>query len=256
MQTRIEEVADRIYRISTFVPQIGPRGFGFNQFLVLADEPLLYHCGMRGLFPAVRDAVASVLPPERLRWIGFSHVEADECGAMNSWLAAAPDATVVHGPVGCDVSVNDLADRAPRKLADGEVLDLGDRRVRLVATPHVPHNWESVVLFEEETGSLLAGDLLASDGEGPAVSDEDPTEQVVAAERLFHAISAPTLTAVALRRLAALEPRTLLSMHGRSYTGDGGRVLRELAAGFDALAGEAARETRPGEGVRQQGAQA
>jgi len=236
MQTQIEEVADRTYRISTLVPSIGPRGFRFNQYLLAADEPLLYHCGMRALFPAVRDALARVMPPERLRWIGFSHVEADECGAMNAWLAAAPRATVIHGPVGCDVSLNDLADRPPRKLADGEAVDLGGRRVRLVVTPHVPHNWESVVLLEETTRALLCGDLLTTDGDGPAVSGDDPVEHVVETERMFRAHSSPAATAATLRRLAAFEPTTLLAMHGSAFSGDGARVLRGMADGFESLA--------------------
>jgi flavorubredoxin len=236
MPTQIEEVADRTYRISTLVPSVGPRGFRFNQYLLAADEPLLYHCGMRALFPAVRDAVARVMPPERLRWIGFSHVEADECGAMNAWLAAAPRATVIHGPVGCDVSLNDLADRPPRKLADGEAVDLGGRRVRLVVTPHVPHNWESVVLLEETTRALFCGDLLTTDGDGPAVSGDDPTEHVIETERMFRAHSSPAASAATLRRLAALEPTALLAMHGSAFRGDGARVLRGMADGFESLA--------------------
>lgn len=235
MQTQIEEVADRTYRISTLVPTVGPRGFRFNQYLLAADEPLLYHCGMRALFPAVRDAVARVMPPERLRWIGFSHVEADECGAMNLWLAAAPRATVIHGPVGCNVSLNDLADRPPRMLADGEAVDLGGRRVRLLVTPHVPHNWESVVLLEETTRALFCGDLLTTDGDGPAVSGEDPSGHAIETERMFRANSSPAATAATLRRLAGLEPATLLAMHGSAFTGDGARVLRGMADGFETL---------------------
>ena len=236
MQTQIDEVADRTYRISTFVPTVGPRGFRFNQYLLAADEPLLYHCGMRALFPAVRDAVARVMPPERLRWIGFSHVEADECGAMNAWLAAAPRANVIHGPVGCNVSLNDLADRPPRMLADGDAVDLGGRRVRLVVTPHVPHNWESVVLLEETTRALFCGDLLTPDGDGPAVSGDDPAEHAIETERMFRALSSPAATAATLRRLAALEPTPLLAMHGSAFTGDGARVLRGMADGFESLA--------------------
>lgn len=238
MATRLDEIADRIYAISTFVPQIGPRGFGFNQLLVDAEEPLLFHCGMRALFPAVREAVARVMPPERLRWIGFSHVEADECGAMNAWLAAAPRATVVHGQVGCMVSVNDLADRPPRALGDGESLDLGGRRVRLFATPQVPHNWEAVVLFEEETQTLLAGDLLASDGEGPAVTTADVSEHVLESERMFRAHALPPGVGATLARLAALRPRTMASMHGSGFQGDCAAVLRRIGAGLEELAAE------------------
>jgi flavorubredoxin len=236
MQTRIDEVAERTYRISTLVPGIGPRGFRFNQYLIHADEPLLYHCGMRAIFPAVRDAVARVIPPESLRWIGFSHVEADECGAMNLWLAAAPRATAVHGPVGCNVSLNDLADRPPRMLEDGQAIDLGGRRVRLLATPHVPHNWESVALFEETTRALLLGDLLTTDGDGPPVSTDDPAEHAIETERMFGSVSSPAATAATIRRLAALEPATLLAMHGCCYAGDGRRALEGIAGGMDALA--------------------
>ncbi len=245
MTTRLDEIAERIYAISTFVPGIGPRGFGFNQILIDADEPLLFHCGMRALFPAVREAIARVLPPERLRWIGFSHVEADECGAMNAWLAIAPRATVVQGVVGCAVSINDLADRPPRALADGEALDLGGRRVRLLATPQVPHNWEAVVLFEERTGALLAGDLLASDGEGPAIATDDVSERVLEAERMFRAHALSPGTGATLERLAMLRPRTLASMHGSGFEGDCAAVLRRIGAGLEELAAE----IRRGEGA-------
>src|SRR5512135_1269345 len=138
--TRTDEIADRVYRVSTYVPEAD---FMFNQFVVDADEPLLFHTGPRGLFPAVSAAVARIVPLERLRWITFGHVESDECGAMNAWLAAAPQAQVAHSQIGCMVSVNDLADRPPRALAHGEVLDLGGRRVRHVYTPHVPHGWDA-----------------------------------------------------------------------------------------------------------------
>src|SRR5689334_10229017 len=164
MQTNVDQIAERIYRISTYVPDVGPTGFTFNQFLVDAEEPLLYHTGMRGLFPLVTEAIARVLPVENLRWIAFSHVEADECGAMNEFLAAAPHAQVAHGALGCTLTLLDQAARPPRPLADGEVIDLGGadlvRRVVEIPTPHVPHNWESHVFFEQQTGTLFCGDLL------------------------------------------------------------------------------------------------
>src|SRR5438270_2207215 len=143
--TRIDEIADRIYRLSTFVPEIAPpAGFTFNQFLLLGDAPMLFHTGLRRMFPAVRDAVARVIPPERLRWIGFGHYEADECGALNEWLATAPRAEAAHGQTGCMVSLNDVADRAPRVLADGEVIELGaGLRLRWLDTPHIPHGWDA-----------------------------------------------------------------------------------------------------------------
>ena len=153
METKISEIADGIYRLSTFVPDIAPpAGFTFNQFLVLGDEPLMFHTGLRKMFPLNRDAVSRIIPPERLRWIAFGHFEADECGAMNEWLAVAPQAQVAHGQTGCMVSLNDLADRPPRVLEDGEIIDLGGgKRVRYIDTPHTPHGWDAGVLFEEST---------------------------------------------------------------------------------------------------------
>lgn len=234
METTVDEVAPDIYRFSTMVPEAAPGGFTFNQFLIDADEPLLFHCGMRGLFPLISEAAARVVPLERIRWITFGHVEADESGSMNDWLAASPAAEVAHGVLGCLVSINDLADRPPRQLADGEVIDLGGKRVRHLDTPHVPHGWEARVLYEETTRTLLCGDLVSRTGVGPAVADDDPLEAAVAAEELFHQ-SAPTTTyGPTLRRLADLEPTTLAIMHGPSFTGDGGGVLRRLADEFEA----------------------
>ena len=239
MTTRVDEIADDVYCISTFFPQVGPHGFGFNQILVRAEEPLLFHCGMRALFPAVRDAVARLLPPERIRWISFSHVEADECGAMNAWLATAPGACVLQGEVGCMVSLNDLADRMPRSLKDGEVLDLGGRALRLLATPHVPHNWEAIVLFEERTRTLLAGDIVASDGVSEAITTEDIAERVVESERMFRAHALGPGTRATLDRLADLKPRTLASMHGSAFEGDCESVLRRIGLGLEEMATEA-----------------
>jgi hypothetical protein len=161
MNTRVDEIAEDIFRISTFIPEIAPpAGFTINQFVIDADEPLLYHTGMRHLFPVVSEAVNRVVPLSRLRWVAFAHVESDECGAMNEFLAAAPHAEVAHGMLGCNLSLNDLVDRPPRALADDEVLDLGGktvrRRVRNIETPHVPHNWESRVLFEDPLGHSSA----------------------------------------------------------------------------------------------------
>ena len=233
MQTHVDQVADRIYRISTCIPELAPGGFTFNQFLVDAEEPLLYHTGMRSLFPLVRDAVDRVLPVERLRWIGFAHVEADECGAVNDFLAAAPHAQVAHGALGCNLSIDDLCDRAPRPLEDGDVLELGgaglQRRVLEVPTPHVPHNWESHVFFEQETGTLFCGDLVTQLGDGPAVTDADLLDAAVAAEELFRQTSLGPLVPATYRRLADLEPRTLAVMHGSSYNGDCAGLLRALA---------------------------
>ncbi len=173
METRISEIADGIYRLSTYVPDIAPpAGFTFNQFLVLGDEPLMFHTGLRKMFPLNRDALSRIIPPERLRWIAFGHFEADECGAMNEWLSIAPQAQAAHGQTGCMVSLNDFADRAPRILADGEVIDLGGgKRVRFIDTPHTPHGWDAGVLYEESTRTLLCGDLFTQLGDGPALTD-------------------------------------------------------------------------------------
>jgi flavorubredoxin len=234
METKLDEIADGIYRLSTYVAAVAPpAGFTFNQFLVLADEPLLFHTGPRGMFPLVADAVARVVPVDRLRWITFGHVEADECGSMNQWLAAAPAAEVAHGGVGCMVSLDDLCDRPPRPMADGEVLDLGGKRVRHIDTPHVPHGWEARVLYEETTNTLLCGDLFTHLGDGPAVTTDDIVEPAMVAERIFRATSLAPGTADVMRRLGDLAPTTLALMHGSSYRGDGGKALYDLATAYE-----------------------
>jgi flavorubredoxin len=233
METRIDEIADGIYRLSTLVPEVAaPAGFTFNQFLILADEPLLFHCGQRGLFPLVSTAVARIMPIERLRWISFGHVEADECGAMNLWLAAAPDAQVVFNPLGCDISINDLADRPPRALAQGEWLDLGGRRVTLIPTPHVPHNWEAQVLYEATTGTLFCGDLFTHIGDGEPLTRTDIIGPALAAEEMFQATSIGPMTAPTIRGLADLNPARMALMHGSSFEGDCAHALRELADAY------------------------
>ena len=234
MNTELDEIADGIYRLSTFVPDIAPpAGFTFNQFLVAGEEPLLFHTGPRAMFPFVFEAVARVLPPSSLRWITFGHVESDECGSMNQWLAAAPAAQVAHGAVGCMVSLNDLADRPPRALTDGEVLDLGDKQVRHIDTPHVPHCWEARVLYEETTATLLCGDLFTHTGRGPAVTEHDIVEPAMAAEALFRASSLSPTTASTIRALAELAPRNLALMHGSSFSGDGAAALHALADAYE-----------------------
>ena len=215
--------------LSMFVPDITPAGFTFNQFLVKGDEPLLFHCGMRGLFPLVSGAVAKVISLERLRWISFGHVEADECGSMNQWLAAAPQAQIAHGHTGCMVSLNDLADRAPRMLDDGEVIDLGGKRVRYIDTPHVPHCWDAGVMYEETTGTLFCGDLLTHAGGGAAITRSDVVGPAIEAEEMFHGSSIGPVTAPTIRKLAALKPKTLGLMHGASFNGDCAGALNGLA---------------------------
>jgi flavorubredoxin len=235
MQTRVNEIADGIYRLSTFVgAKAPPAGLTFNQFLVLGDEPLLFHTGLRGMFPLIRDAVARVLPPEKLRWISFGHYEADECGAMNEWLAAAPRAEVAHGQTGVMVSLNDMADRAPRVLQDGEVLDLGrGRRVRYIDTPHIPHGWDAGVLYEEASGTLLCGDLFTQLGDEAALTEGDVVGPAIAAEDVFGYSSLNPGMGTTIRGLATLKPRRLGLMHGPSFAGDGAAALTALADDYD-----------------------
>ena len=231
METTVSEVAPDLYRLSTYVPDAD---FQFNQYLVTGGEPLLFHTGPRRLFPLVAGAMARVLPVADLRWITFGHVEADECGAMNAWLAAAPRAEVAHGAMGCVVSVDDLADRPPRRLADGEVIEVGERRLRHIDTPHVPHGWDAGVLFEETTGTLLCGDLFTAFGPSPAVTEADVVGPALQAEDLFGATCLTPGTAPAIRSLAELEPRTMALMHGPAVTGDCGQALRDLADAYEA----------------------
>jgi len=232
METTTHEIADGIFRISTFIE--GPN-LPFNQYLVVADEPLLFHTGMRALFPLVSEALARIIPVESLRWITFGHVEADECGSMNEWLNVAPQAQVAHGATAVLVSLNDLADRPPRTLADGEVIDLGGKRVRYLDTPHVPHGWEAGLLFEETTATLFAGDLFTATGDGPAVSDADIVEPAIAGEEMFHATSLTPTTGPTIRGLVELDASTLALMHGPAFTGDANAALGALAGHYDSL---------------------
>jgi flavorubredoxin len=236
----VDEIADDIFRISTWIPDVTPEGFTFNQFLVRGEEPLLFHTGMRIMYPLVAEAVATVVPVESLRWITFGHVESDECGAMNLWLAAAPGSQVAHGALGCDISLNDMCDRPPRALEEGEVIDVGGRRLRQISTPHVPHGWEAQVLFEETTGTLLCGDLFSHVGAPPALTTDDIVEPAMAAEAMFGATALSPRTGAILRGLGDLEPTTLAVMHGSSFQGDGRKALHELAAAYESMAATAA----------------
>ena len=236
MPTTTYEISERVYRLSTWLPGVGPEGLTFNQFLIDADEPLLFHCGPRALFDAVSEAVRRVVPLARLRWISFGHVEADECGSMNQWLAAAPQAEVAFGKLGCLLSLSDMADRAPRALADGEVLDLGGHRLRMIATPHVPHGAEAQVLYDETTSLLLCGDLFAQGGDPPAlVHSADIVAPAMAAEAVFGGTCLTPTTASTIRGLAQLSPRTLGLMHGPAYAGNCADALDGLADGYAAL---------------------
>ena len=235
METRVDEIAERIYRLSTFLPAVGPSGLTFNQFLVDAEEPLLFHCGQRALFPAVSKAAARVMDLRRLRWITFSHVEADECGALAEWLDAAPAATVAHGAIGCAIWLNDQSPRPPRALANDEVLDLGGRRVRRLDTPHVPHCWDAGLLYEETTGTLFTSDLFTHAGDPAPVTGGDIAGPAMVAEGRFGFTGVTPATGATIRRLAGLAPRTLAVMHGSSFSGAAAPVLESLAGFYDDL---------------------
>ena len=238
MYSTIDEIAPDIFRISTLIPEVAPGGFAFNQFVVRDEQPFLFHTGMRGLYPLVSEAVSKVIPLETLRWISFGHVEADECGAMNMFLADAPHAEVVHGPLACMVSLNDLADRPPQVAGD-QPLDLGHHRMVFLPTPHVPHGWESGLWFDETTDTLFAGDLFTQIGDRPALTDDDIVGPALEGEALFHSTVLGPQLLPTLDTLAALLPTTLATMHGSSYTGDGTTQLLALAAGYRAMAAEA-----------------
>lgn len=231
--TNVHEIAPGIFRISTPVPPSAmPGGFTFNQFLVVDDEPLLFHTGLRKMFPLVSEAVAHVLGDvKKLRYVSFSHVEADESGSLNEWLAVAPRAEPVCGTIGAMVSVNDLADRPPRPLADGQELALGQKRVRWLDAPHLPHNWECGYLFETTTRTLLCGDLFTHAGhEVPPITESEvlgPAEAM--RETMPTSVALEAHARQILEKLAATEPTTLALMHGSSYRGNGSALLRGLA---------------------------
>jgi len=229
--TNINEVADGIYRISTPVEIPGAGGFSFNQYLVEDDEPLLFHTGLRNLFPLVREAVATVLPVEKLRHIAFSHVEADECGSLNEWLAAAPNAAPLCGSVAALVSIGDLADRPPRALADGEKISLGKHKVRWLDAPHLPHAWECGFLAEETTSTLFCGDLFTQGGgaELPAVTESDILGPSEGFRHQMDYFSHTKNTRELIEKLAATKPTTLACMHGSAWRGDGAKLLRALS---------------------------
>jgi flavorubredoxin len=235
MDTRIDEIADRIFRLSTFVPGAGAGGFTFNEFLVAGDETLLFHCGQHRLFPSVAAAMRKVVDPARLRWVGFSHVEADECGALADWLGVAPHASPLHGRMGRLLWLDDTVDRTARELTEGETLDLGGKRVRWIATPHVPHNWEAGLLFEETTGTLFCSDLFTQLGEVAVATREDIVAPAIAVSDRMGFMPATPASAPSLRRLAALAPRTLALMHGPAFHGDSAAALESLARHYDGL---------------------
>jgi flavorubredoxin len=229
--TNVHEIADRIYRINTpVVMEGGPGGFSFNQYLIVDDESLIFHTGPRKMFHFVRDAVASVMPLEELRYVAFSHVEADECGSLNEWLAVAPRSTPLCGTVAAIVSINDLADRPPRALADGERLSLGKHAVQWFDTPHLPHAWECGFLMEEKTRTLLCGDLFTQGGaDHPPITESDILGPSEAFRQTMDYYSHTKNGREMLERLASAESTTLACMHGSAWRGNGARLLRALA---------------------------
>lgn len=232
MQTTVTEIAADTYRISTFHFEYGIQ---FNQFLIVDEHPFLMHTGFRKMFAQTLEGVGKVIDPARLRWIGFSHFEPDECGAMNQWLAMAPQAQPLTGMVGNMVMMEDFADRPGRAMADNEVLALGTHRLRFLATPHLPHGWDAGLFFDEAEKTLFASDLFFQPGDPPALVDTDIVQ--IAADTLRESLHGPLAhdlpytprTAGLMEKLAALEPATLATMHGASYRGDGKQALLDLS---------------------------
>lgn len=228
----VTEIAPDFYRFSTYIPEIDLQ---FNQFLVKDEEPLLFHTGMKALFPIVRDAVGTVIDPAKLRWISFSHFEADECGSLNEWLELAPAAQAACSTVGALVSVNDFGQRPARGMNDGDVLSTGKYRFRFVQTPHVPHCWEAGLMFEETNRTLLCSDLFHQGGDVEPLTESDVIDR--ARKTLVDYQAGPFAnympytkhTDTIMQKLAALKPRTVVPMHGSAYTGDGERAIRDLA---------------------------
>ena len=240
--TRIDEVARGIYRICTPTDTI-PGGFTFNSYLVMDEEPVLFHTGWRRLFPLTAEAVKAVMPVEKLRWVGGSHFEGDEYGALNEFLAVAPEATPFGSEIGVLTSVSDFASRPARGFGDGEEFSIGSRRLKWVYTPHIPHGWDCGVLFDISTNTLLCGDLFTQPGSNmPPVTE---TEVLTSSETMRHAMdyyAHATGTSGVLERLAALRPTTLACQHGSAYRGDGGALLRALVR---TLEKDGAREVVP-----------
>jgi flavorubredoxin len=228
----ITEIAPDLYRISTYVPEIDLQ---FNQFLIKDDQPLLFHTGMKSLFPPVLEAVSSLIDPSSIRWIGFSHFEADECGSLNEWLQMAPDAQPVCSMVGALVSINDFALRPALGMTDGQVLNTGKYQFRFLQTPHVPHCWEAGLLFEQTQGTLLCSDLFHQVGDVEPLTESDVIGR--ARKTLVDYQAGPMAnympytkqTDSILQHLGDLKPRTIAPMHGSAYVGDGERAIRDLA---------------------------
>ncbi len=241
MQSKVTEIAEDTYRISTFHPEYGIQ---FNQFLIKDEEPFLMHTGFKSMFPATLDGLSSIIDPAKLHWIGFSHFESDECGALNELLAVAPHAQAVCGVVGAMVMINDFADRAPRPLADNEVLQTGKHRLQFLATPHVPHCWDAGLFFDESEQTLLCSDLFFQPGDPEPLTESDIVGR--ARDAIQDSLTGPLAkdmpytpyTESTLHRLADLKPKSLAIMHGSSFRGDGGKAINDLAAVIKALLGE------------------
>ena len=228
--TNVHEIAAGIFRINTPLALPGEVGFSFNQYLVVDDTPLLFHTGLRRMFPLVSEAIRAVMPLERLRYVAFSHFEADECGALNDFLRAAPRAVPVCSQVAALVSVNDYADRPPRALADGEELGLGSHTIRWFDTPHVPHAWECGLMLDATTRTFFCGDLFTQGGAGEvALTEADILGPSEAFRQPMDYFAHAPQTRATLERLAREAPTTLACMHGSAWSGDGARLLRELA---------------------------
>lgn len=232
--TTSAEIAEGIHRISTYLPDGPPGGITFNQFIVKGDEPLLFHTGTRRLFPAVRDAVATILDPVSIRWISSGNASRpDEYGSLNEWELLAPTATAAHGQAGCFLCLSDVAIRPPRPLADGEIIDIGGHLLQWIDTPHVPGPWEAGALFDQTTETLFCGDLFSRTGPAPATTTDDIADAAIAHDQLMHGHAYTPATGPTLRRLAALEPQRLALMHGPTFLGDGAFQLTALADYFD-----------------------
>jgi flavorubredoxin len=228
--TSIDEVAAGIYRINTPYDAI-PGGFTFNSYLIVDEEPLLFHTGWRKWFPITLEAIGKVMPPEKLRWVGGSHFEGDEFGALNEFLAAAPNATAFSSEIGVLTSVNDFAIRPAHGLKDGEEISLGGRRMQWLSTPHVPHGWDCGVLFDQSSKTLLCGDLFTQPGSSkPPVTESEVLTASESMREMLDYYAHATDTSATLGRLANLRPSLLACQHGSAYRGDGGALLQELAA--------------------------
>jgi len=237
---RVDEIAPDVFRLSLSVPEMNIQ---FNQFIVRDEEPLLFHTGMRGIFPQVRDAASRVIDPSKLRWISFSHFEADECGSLNEWLEIAPNATAVCGFVGANVSVNDFANRPARVMGDNEVFSTGKYQFSFLATPHVPHCWEASMLFEETNKTLFSSDLFFHWGDAAPTTESDVVEKFKAGlindqqGPFANAYPYTPSTDATINRLAELQPKTIALMHGSSFIGDGKQALKDLAVAMREVLG-------------------